>query len=83
MKQDWRPASQTNQYVAWCVEDDHLECLCVYVKVVCVIQDGRTSLNLAAREGHLEVVQALLSKGAETEAKNAVRGLPRTVWYGQ
>ena len=45
----------------------------MYVKVVCVIQDGRTSLNLAAREGHSEVVQALLSKGAKIEAKNAVR----------
>ena len=45
----------------------------MYVKVVCVIQDGRTSLNLAACEGHLEVVQALLSKGANIEAKDGVR----------
>ena len=50
-----------------------MACLCVYMKAVCMIQDGWTSLTLAAYSGSVEVVQALLAKDADTEAKNAVR----------
>ena len=37
-------------------------------------QYGRTPLMLAALEGQLEVARELISKGADIEAKNKVRG---------
>ena len=37
-----------------------------------MMEYGYTALIYAAREGHLEVVNALLSKGANTEAANKV-----------
>ena len=37
-------------------------------------QDGRTPLFIATQEGHLEVAQVLLAAGANTEAKDKVRG---------
>ena len=40
-------------------------CLCMY-------QDGNTPLIWAAREGHLPVVEYLLEKGADMEAKDHV-----------
>ena len=40
-------------------------------------QDGDTALIWANQEGHLEVVNALLGKGAEKEAKNKV------MWCGR
>jgi ankyrin repeat protein len=37
-----------------------------------VRQDGWTPLCIASQEGHLEIVRALLAKGADVEAKNKV-----------
>lgn len=37
----------------------------------------RTALGIAAREGRVQFVKMLLQKGADTEAKDAVRGGPR------
>ena len=37
-----------------------------------VSQDGLTALIMATKEGHLEVVQALLDAGADTGAKDKV-----------
>ena len=34
---------------------------------------GATSLNIAAQEGHVPVLQFLLDKGAAIETKNTVR----------
>ena len=39
-------------------------------------QHNRTPLHNAAHQGHLSVVQWLLEKGAEVDAKNEVRGDP-------
>ena len=46
-----------------------------------VSQDGWTALIGASYEGHLEFVNALLAAGAETEAKEAVRGW-MLIFYG-
>jgi len=36
-------------------------------------KDGSTSLYVAAREGHVEIVRLLLDRGANKEAANRVR----------
>ena len=38
------------------------------------LQNGATPLHLAAREGHAAKVEQLLAAGANTEAKDKVRG---------
>ena len=52
-------------------------CVCTCERVCAhsppLLQDGWTSLMLAARNGHTEAVTLLLSKGAELEAKDKVR----------
>ena len=40
-----------------------------------LFQDGWTALLCASANGHSAVVEALLAKGADIEAKNEVRGL--------
>ena len=40
-----------------------------------LLQDGGTALHLASLYGHSAVVEALLVKGADIEAKDKVRGL--------
>ncbi len=35
-------------------------------------QDGGTPLHIASQNGHLEVIEALLAKGADVEAKKNV-----------
>lgn len=48
-----------------------------------LIQDGWTPLILAVHEGHVEVVEALLAKGADTDAKTPVGWFPETSWFGK
>lgn len=43
-------------------------------------QSGWFPLHIAARYGHVEVVEALLEKGAATEAKDRVRQFARTLF---
>ena len=45
-------------------------------------QDGRTPLFIAAKQGSLELVQLLLDAGANTEAKDTVRGVAGVRRFG-
>ena len=50
---------------------------CVVHYSICfflVLQKDSTPLHRGAAKGHSEVVQSLVSKGADLEAKNKVRG---------
>ena len=49
--------------------------LTVSLSAAPLLQSGRTALLLASAYGHSAVVEALLAKGADTEAKTKVRGL--------
>ena len=44
----------------------------MFASFVCLSQDGRTALMLAAINGHLDVVAQLLDRGANTEAADNV-----------
>ena len=33
--------------------------------MICLIQDGRTALYIASQEGHTEIVEILLNRGAD------------------
>ena len=49
--------------------------LTVSLSAAPLLQDGRTALLYTSAKGHSAVVEALLAKGADKEAKTKVRGL--------
>lgn len=59
-----------------CTRHPPVMLLFTHVSVLPTPQDGRSALHLAAREGHVEVVQALLAAGADVEAVHVVSGPP-------
>ena len=52
------------------------------VRIVLPLQDGRTSLRAAARDGHLEVVSLLLDKGAEVKMVDKASLKRAGLWAG-
>ena len=44
-----------------------LDCWCTFIYAVCIDQDGRTALILAANKGHHECLSLLLARGAEVD----------------
>ncbi len=47
----------------------------VYLCAVALMQWGNTAVLYAAEEGHLSVVEYLVGRGADIEAKGRVRGI--------
>ena len=47
----------------------------VYLCAVALMQGGNTAVILAALSGHLSVVEWLVGRGADIEAKGLVRGI--------
>ena len=54
-----------------------VECddVCPFTPLAPLMQHGWTALMRAAKHGHVEVVEALLKRGADMHAKNHVRPL--------
>ena len=42
----------------------------IYILIYYLTQDGNTSLHYASKEGHVDIVQCLLSEGADSTIKN-------------
>ena len=47
------------------------------------VQDGWTALMMASQEGHGEVVEKLLEKGASVDVQNEVRERQGGMWEGR
>ena len=47
------------------------------------VQDGRTALYAASENGHGEVVEKLLEKGASVDVQDKVRGREGGMWEGR
>ena len=61
-----------------------LDCWCFSIYVVCIDQDGRTALILAANKGHHECLSLLLARGAEVDKSvgvSIVIGCPWSIWH--
>ena len=44
--------------------------------IIYFTQDGNTALHIACKEGHISVIQCLLSQGADTTIKNIEGKIP-------
>lgn len=50
-------------------------CTCILMHCLIIVQDGLSPLYVASREGHTEVVDILLKKGADPNLTCTVGGL--------